>query len=110
LHRFGRAHSFETWQGEELVGGLYGVAIGQAFFGESMFHRVTDASKAAFVLGCAYLERWGYRLIDCQVHTAHLESLGAREIARAEFTGRLRALCDLPVADAAWQPEAAGHD
>lgn len=103
LHRLGLAHSFEAWQGDVLVGGLYGVTIGQVFFGESMFHRATDASKAAFVLGCACLERWGYRLIDCQVHTAHLESLGAREISRAEFSERLRVLCAQPVAREAWQ-------
>ncbi len=103
LHALGLAHSFESWQGEALVGGLYGVAIGQVFFGESMFHRVPDASKAAFVRGCAYLERWGYRLIDCQVHTAHLESLGARDISRVDFAERLRVLCDQPVAAEAWR-------
>jgi leucyl/phenylalanyl-tRNA---protein transferase len=103
LHELGLAYSFETWQEEQLVGGLYGVAIGQVFFGESMFHMATDASKAAFVLGCERLHNWGYRLIDCQVHTRHLESLGAREITRAEFVGRLRVLCELPVADHAWR-------
>lgn len=102
LHALGLAHSFETWQEERLVGGLYGVAIGQVFFGESMFYRVTDASKAAFVLGCERLRDWGYELLDCQMHTRHLESLGAREIARAEFVGRLRALCERPVAGHAW--------
>lgn len=103
LHRLGLAHSFESWHGDTLVGGLYGVAIGQVFFGESMFHRATDASKVAFVMGCAFLERWGYRLIDCQVHTAHLESLGARDMARSEFAGRLRVLCGQPVAEDAWR-------
>lgn len=103
LHEMGLAHSFETWQGERLTGGLYGVAIGRVFFGESMFYRVTDASKVAFVLGCERLRDWGYELIDCQMHTRHLESLGARGIARAELVGRLRALCDLPVADDAWR-------
>ena len=102
LHRTGVAHSFESWQGDQLVGGLYGVAIGQVFFGESMFHRVSDASKAAFVIGCHALAAWGYRLIDCQVHTSHLESLGAREISRVEFGESLKRLCDLSVSERAW--------
>lgn len=103
LHQVQLAHSFEVWRENELVGGLYGVAIGQVFFGESMFHRVTDASKVAFVKGCQNLEEWGYRLIDCQVHTAHLQSLGARQIPRSEFVRALRVLCDAPVAEAAWR-------
>jgi leucyl/phenylalanyl-tRNA--protein transferase len=103
LHRTGAAHSFESWQGDQLVGGLYGVAIGQVFFGESMFHRVTDASKAAFVIGCHALAAWGYRLIDCQVHTSHLESLGAKEISRVEFGESIRMLCDLSVSEKAWK-------
>ena len=103
LHRQGLAHSFETWQGDRLVGGLYGVAIGRVFFGESMFHRATDASKAALVLGCERLLAWGYRLIDCQVHTPHLHRLGATEIARREFTALLRCYCEQPVAEFAWQ-------
>ena len=103
LHQVQLAHSFEVWRENELVGGLYGVAIGQVFFGESMFHRMTDASKVAFVRGCQKLDEWGYRLIDCQVHTAHLQSLGARQIPRAEFVRALRVLCDAPVAEAAWR-------
>ena len=103
LHHAGIAHSFESWQENQLVGGLYGVAIGQVFFGESMFHRATDASKAAFVVACRSLAAWGYQLIDCQVHTAHLERLGAREINRSEFCGHLDVLCNLPVHDWAWQ-------
>ena len=103
LHQVQLAHSFEVWRENELVGGLYGVAIGQVFFGESMFHRMTDASKVAFVRGCQKLDEWGYRLIDCQVHTAHLQSLGARQIPRAEFVRVLRVLCDAPVAEAAWR-------
>ena len=103
LHQIQLAHSFEVWQENELVGGLYGVAIGQVFFGESMFHRMTDASKVAFVRGCQKLDEWGYRLIDCQVHTAHLQSLGARQIPRAEFVRALRVLCDAPVTEAAWR-------
>lgn len=103
LHQVQLAHSFEVWRENQLVGGLYGVTIGQVFFGESMFHRMTDASKVAFVRGCQKLDEWGYRLIDCQVHTAHLQSLGARQIPRAEFVRALRVLCDAPVAEEAWR-------
>lgn len=102
LHEEGVAHSFETWFEGRLVGGLYGVAIGRVFFGESMFYRVTDASKAAFVLACQQLSAWGYQLIDCQVYSAHLESLGARTISRAEFMRRLHLHCDQTVAAGAW--------
>jgi len=103
LHRRGLAHSFEAWQGDRLVGGLYGVAIGRVFFGESMFHRVTDASKAAFAFSCESLSRWNYALIDCQVHTHHLESLGAEEIPRAEFVRLLKDYYDQPISPKAWQ-------
>jgi leucyl/phenylalanyl-tRNA---protein transferase len=103
LHHRGFAHSFETWRDGQLAGGLYGVAIGQVFFGESMFHRTTDASKAALALGCERLREWGYRLIDCQVHTRHLESLGARAMTRAELVSRLREWCGLRVAAHAWR-------
>jgi leucyl/phenylalanyl-tRNA--protein transferase len=92
LHRAGYAHSFETWRGGELVGGLYGVALGRMFYGESMFSRATDASKVALVWLVEELKRRNYPLVDCQVHTPLLESLGAREIPRAEF---LRALAGL---------------
>jgi leucyl/phenylalanyl-tRNA--protein transferase len=92
LHRAGYAHSFETWRGGELVGGLYGVALGRMFYGESMFSRATDASKVALVWLVEELKRKNYPLVDCQVHTPLLESLGAREIPRAEF---LRALAGL---------------
>jgi leucyl/phenylalanyl-tRNA--protein transferase len=92
LHRAGIAHSVETWLDGELVGGLYGVALGRAFFGESMFMRATDASKVALVTLVRQLELWGFGLVDCQMNTAHLASLGAREIARADFTRRLREL------------------
>ena len=85
LHKEGYAHSFECWQDEQLVGGLYGVAIGNVFFGESMFSRVSDASKVAFVELAHRLEKEGYRLIDCQIYTEHLQSLGARLIPRSEF-------------------------
>jgi leucyl/phenylalanyl-tRNA--protein transferase len=92
LHREGHAHSFETWRGGELVGGLYGVALGRMFFGESMFSRATDASKVALVNLVSFLKSLSFPLVDCQVHTPLLESLGAREIPRAEF---LRALAGL---------------
>lgn len=96
LHRLKHAHSVEAWQGDQLVGGLYGVAIGRAFFGESMFTRVTDASKVAFAHLVRQLDRWGFGLIDCQMQTAHLASLGARPIPRSEFKQRLADLIDYP--------------
>jgi leucyl/phenylalanyl-tRNA--protein transferase len=106
FHRLGFAHSFEAWQGGRLVGGLYGVAIGRVFFGESMFHRVSDASKAAFAFAVESLKQWGYRLIDCQVYTDHLASLGAREISRAEFIGLLDEYCGQSAAPTAWRMSA----
>ncbi|GAB4178628.1 MAG: leucyl/phenylalanyl-tRNA--protein transferase [Rhodocyclaceae bacterium] len=90
LHRMGRAHSVEAWLDAELAGGLYGVAIGRVFFGESMFSRVSDASKVAAAHLARYLEQHGYAVIDCQMSTPHLASLGAREIARSRFVAGLR--------------------
>ena len=89
LHALGHAHSVEAWYGDELAGGLYGVALGRVFFGESMFFRRTDASKVAFVQLVRQLQRWGFTLIDCQMNTHHLRRFGAEEIARAEFVVRL---------------------
>ncbi len=86
MHKLGHAHSVECWQQGRLVGGLYGVAMGRVFFGESMFTRVADASKVGFVTLVRQLQRRNYRLIDCQVHTGHLESLGAIMLPRREFT------------------------
>jgi leucyl/phenylalanyl-tRNA--protein transferase len=103
LHQLGLAHCFEAWLGEELVGGLYGVAIGRVFFGESMFHRATDASKAAFAFACERLAGWGYELIDCQVYTEHLASLGAEEIPRTVFIQLLKDHCGRAVAGHAWK-------
>lgn len=103
MHRAGIAHSVETWIDEELVGGLYGVALGHAFFGESMFTRVTDASKVALVTLVRQLELWGFGLVDCQMNTAHLASFGAREIPRADFTRRLRELIHYPTIPAPWR-------
>lgn len=85
LHALGHAHCVETWVGGELAGGLYGVAIGHAFYGESMFSRAADASKIALVHLARYLERLGFAVIDCQMKTAHLASLGAREIRRCDL-------------------------
>ncbi|GAB4268321.1 MAG: leucyl/phenylalanyl-tRNA--protein transferase [Methylomicrobium sp.] len=103
LHRLGVAHSVEAWCEGELVGGLYGVALGQVFFGESMFHKRTDASKVAFVTMVKQLETWRYRLIDCQVQTQHLLSLGAEEISRQRFTELLERYCATEPAPTAWQ-------
>lgn len=85
LHQLGHAHCAEAWQDGGLVGGLYGIAIGRVFFGESMFARVTDASKVAFVHLVRQLEAWGFALIDCQVDSEHLRSLGAEPIPRRTF-------------------------
>jgi leucyl/phenylalanyl-tRNA--protein transferase len=92
LHRMGYAHSVETWMDGELVGGLYGIALGRMFYGESMFSRRTDASKIALAHLAAQLERWNFGMIDCQMNTPHLASLGAREIPRKEFIARLQDL------------------
>lgn len=103
LRALGVAHSIEAWHDEKLVGGLYGLAIGRVFFGESMFHTETDASKVAFVHLVELLRSWDYQLIDCQVHTHHLASLGATEIERKDFIHRLQSLCKLQPASQAWQ-------
>ena len=105
LHRAGFAHSVETWLDGKLVGGLYGVALGRAFFGESMFARVSDASKVALVALARQLQHWGFGVIDCQMNTAHLASLGASEIPRAEFTRRLRELVHYPPVPVPWRLE-----
>lgn len=90
LHKAGYAHSVEAWDGDELAGGLYGVILGKAFFGESMFAKKSDASKVAFATYAAKLAENGFELIDCQVTTEHLKRFGAREISRGEFMQRLR--------------------
>ena len=102
LHELGHAHSVETWLDGRLVGGLYGVAIGRMFYGESMFARVTDASKIAFAHLVAQLRRWDFGLIDCQMETAHLASLGARPIPRQEFMKRLEKLIKLVGISGQW--------
>jgi leucyl/phenylalanyl-tRNA--protein transferase len=89
LHRLGYAHSVETWREGQLIGGLYGVALGRVFFGESMFSHERDASKVALKRLVDHAVARGFELIDCQVESAHLESLGARKIPRAEFVATL---------------------
>jgi leucyl/phenylalanyl-tRNA--protein transferase len=106
LHRLGYAHSVECWQQNKLVGGLYGVAIGKAFFGESMFSFVTDSSKVALVALCQQLQRWGVPLIDCQIYSDHLASMGAVEIPRDLFVQQLQQVCDQPDLPAPWQLDA----
>ena len=101
LHRLGAAHSVEVWEGERLVGGLYGVSLGRMFFGESMFTRVPDASKVALAALVQLLRDSGFRVIDCQQDTRHLASLGARVIPRASFLQQVAELVRQPAPD--WQ-------
>ena len=102
LHELGFAHSVEAWSGGELVGGLYGVAMGGAFFGESMFYSEPDASKAALVTLMRALDRAGFTLFDCQQTTAHMLRFGGFEVPRVEFLSRLRAALELPFLRGAW--------
>ncbi len=102
----GYAHSVETWRDGHLVGGLYGVAIGRMFFGESMFSREADASKVALVRLARQLQHWNFGLVDCQMETAHLASLGARPMPRAAFTARLAELVNLPHHPGPWHFDA----
>lgn len=102
LHRAGYAHSIETWIDGRLAGGLYGVAIGRVFYGESMFARASDASKIALAHLARQLERWAFGLIDCQMSTPHLESLGAREIPRQDFLRALSELVNYPTRTGKW--------
>jgi len=103
LHRAGHAHCVETWIGGALAGGLYGVAIGRMFYGESMFTDVSDASKIALAHLVSQLDRWGYGMIDCQMATAHLARFGAREIARVEFMRKLSTLVNYPDPASEWR-------
>jgi leucyl/phenylalanyl-tRNA--protein transferase len=102
LHDVGAAHSVEIWKNDTLAGGLYGVALGRMFFGESMFTRQTDASKMAIAVLAAQLARWGFPWIDCQMRTAHLASLGAVEIPRRVFVREVQRLVRLPQPVAPW--------
>ena len=103
LHRRGVAHSAEAWKGQALVGGLYGLSLGAAFFGESMFSLEADASKVAFVALVEQLRPWGLPLVDCQVYTPHLASLGAREWPRRDFLAALHAALDRPTRLGPWR-------
>jgi leucyl/phenylalanyl-tRNA--protein transferase len=102
MHDMGYAHSVETYMDGELVGGLYGMALGQAFYGESMFSRRTDASKIAFVHLARFLEQRDFRVLDCQMTTAHLASLGGQEIPRAVFVKMLETLTREEMPPARW--------
>ncbi|MGZ5074597.1 MAG: leucyl/phenylalanyl-tRNA--protein transferase, partial [Usitatibacter sp.] len=104
LHDLGFAHSVESWRDGELVGGLYGIAMGRVFFGESMFSRAPDASKVALVRLVERLRPEGVELIDCQQATAHLASLGAREIPRAAFAKRVQESIQYPPSGERWAP------
>jgi len=102
LHQLGFAHSFETWHGGLLVGGLYGMAIGRMFYGESMFSRATDASKVALAALVGELRERGFPMIDCQMNTGHLATLGAREIKRGDFVRRVCALVNYAEPPGPW--------
>lgn len=105
LHDMGLAHSLEAWKDGELAGGLYGVSLGGIFFGESMFYREPDASKACVAVLARQLRDWGFDLIDCQQTTAHMLRLGAREVSRAEFLRRLGLALARPTRQGAWRLE-----
>ncbi|NLF54086.1 MAG: leucyl/phenylalanyl-tRNA--protein transferase [Thauera phenolivorans] len=107
MHELGYAHSVECWREGRLVGGLYGMALGRVFFGESMFSRETDASKVALAHLGRLLHDWGFRLIDCQMTTPHLLSMGAREIPRALFSGALARWTGEGRAPGRWPADAA---
>jgi len=109
LHQVGHAHSVETWIDGSLAGGLYGVALGRAFFGESMFFRKRDASKIALAALVAHLEHEDFAVIDCQMHTGHLESLGARPIPRQWFSKLLAELVDYPRDPGSWATASYSH-
>ncbi len=103
LHRSGWCHSVEVWADDRLVGGIYGLAIGRVFFGESMFSRRRDASKIALAHLCAYLQQQDYVLLDCQDWSAHLQSLGATLIPRAEFVAQLQQFCQPQGTPGSWR-------
>jgi leucyl/phenylalanyl-tRNA--protein transferase len=104
LHRLGHAHSLEVWYGDELAGGVYGVALGRVFFGESMFSRYTSASKHALFYLCQRLRALGVRVLDCQVESEHVLSLGAESIPRSRFVELLESHCDeTPPTPAQWR-------
>lgn len=102
LHEAGYAHSFETWDGDTLAGGLYGVSLGACFFGESMFSQAPDASKTALAIARKHFVDWGIRLIDCQLPNPHLRRLGAREIPRAQFLHMIEQHLQQPTRPGPW--------
>jgi len=102
LHREGYAHSIETWHKGELVGGLYGVSLGKVFFGESMFHKMRDASKFAFHQLVQVLIQWDFEMIDAQQETEHMKSLGAKSIPREEFMKQLESAVSQPTYKGNW--------
>ncbi|MDP4686027.1 MAG: leucyl/phenylalanyl-tRNA--protein transferase [Salibacteraceae bacterium] len=102
LHQMGFAHSFEIWQNNNLVGGLYGISLGRAFFGESMFSLVSDASKAAFYFLSEFAKKQDFHFVDCQLHTDHLASLGAKEIPRNQFLSELKTALAYPDLNQLW--------
>ena len=104
LHQMGYAHSIEAWCDRGLAGGLYGVSLGGFFFGESMFSAISNASKAALAYLCSFLKSRDFDLIDCQVQTSHLESLGARMISRAQFLNQLEMTLRKPSLIGKWSP------
>ena len=103
LHELGLAHSFESWQGGQLVGGIYGMSLGAAFFGESMFATRSDASKVAFVSLVRQIEAWGFHFLDCQVHTPNTEALGATEWPREQFLAALVGALAEPTRRGPWE-------
>jgi len=103
LHQKGFAHSVETYAGDVLAGGLYGVSLGRAFFGESMFHHQADASKVALYYLVEQMKKWDFHFIDAQQPTAHLKSLGAEEIPRKEFLKRLQRSLEYPTRQGKWE-------
>ncbi len=103
LHWSGYAHSVETWDGDELVGGLYGVSMGRVFFGESMFHLCSDASKVAFVHLVWALQKWGFHFLDCQQTTPHVTRFGAREIELLDFRAHLQEALNFPTCKGKWE-------
>jgi leucyl/phenylalanyl-tRNA---protein transferase len=108
MHRAGLAHSVEVWIGDVLAGGIYGVAIGRMFFAESMFSARTNGSKIAIAYLAAQLDRWGFPLMDCQLETEHLTSLGASLMPRAQFVREVEVLVQAPATPAVWSLDAAG--
>lgn len=104
LHELGHAHSVEVWRGEELVGGMYGLELGQIFCGESMFSRSENASKTALLIFSDYFQQMGGKLIDCQVLNPHTHSLGAQEIPRATYLHYIHSLARQPLSPDCWQP------